>query len=317
MRIILIFAILIAFYWNISGQEASESNSQYITPQELVRPFTQEDLNTLVGNVQRPNGIIWFQNTLYAACNGDFTLYEINADTGSTKTFVFGVRDTHTLYARETETGFELWLPDFVTNSIIRLNETRSAPTIITRDIETPWGISPISKIEDRQAFLVTSLRANSIVYTDETGVQTTILEGLRSPTGIVVDGDIGYVVNNGSARRAIEWFEITIDEETSEITTSEPKALVSGLQNASNLVLAADKLLYFTYALGNRGVIGRIDPEICKDEGCTNDQIEIVIFTELPAPLAGLTISPDMRLFVHAIYRPEIYWVNIYQSAD
>jgi hypothetical protein len=71
--------------------------------------------------------------------------------------------------------------------------------------------------------------------------------------------------------------------------------------------------MLYFAYALGTRGVVGRVDPEFCMENGgCSNDQVEVVLFTELAAPLAGLTFSDDMRLFVHTIYRPEIYWVQI-----
>ena len=83
---------------------------------------------------------------------------------------------------------------------------------------------------------------------------------------------------------------------------------------NSGQLAFGPDGYLYFTYALGTRGVVGRVNPEECRDGGCANADVEIVLFTELPAPLAGLTISPDMRLFVHTIYRPEIYWVQLYQ---
>jgi hypothetical protein len=55
-----------------------------------------------------------------------------------------------------------------------------------------------------------------------------------------------------------------------------------------------------------------------CIEEGgCTNDQVEIVVFTELAAPLAGLTISPDMRLFVHTMFSPDIYWVQLDNRSD
>jgi hypothetical protein len=88
----------------------------------------------------------------------------------------------------------------------------------------------------------------------------------------------------------------------------------VSGLQNVSVLAMGGDGYLYFAYALGTRGVVGRIQPEQCQESGCTADQVEIVVFTELQAPLAGLAISPDMELFIHTIYRPEIYRIKIYE---
>src|SRR5690606_11678235 len=115
-----------------------------------------------------------------------------------------------------------------------------------------------------------------------------------------------------GSARRAIEWISKQEVFENAE-STSETRPLVTGLQNTTSMVMAPDGYLYFAYALGTRGVVGRIDPQTCLGEGgCTNDQVEIVVFTELVAPLAGLTISPDMRLFVHTIFSPDIYWVQL-----
>jgi hypothetical protein len=93
---------------------------------------------------------------------------------------------------------------------------------------------------------------------------------------------------------------------------------LVSGLQNTTGLVLGPDGYLYFAYALGTRGVVGRVDPDVCRERGgCSNTDVEIVVFTELAAPLAGLTISPDMRLFVHTMFSPDIYWVQLSTAAD
>jgi hypothetical protein len=31
-----------------------------------------------------------------------------------------------------------------------------------------------------------------------------------------------------------------------------------------------------------------------------------------LAAPLAGMTLSPDMHLYIHSIFSPEIYWVDL-----
>ncbi len=297
-------------------QEATEEPDieSNIAQSPLPRSYTQEDLGVLVGNVQLPNGLLWYENELYAVCSGDWTLYRIQSETGATITFVFGIRDSHSLAVQDTETGFNLWVPDFDTDQVFMVDQTQNAPAIIAEDkFDGPWGIALL----DDNSALVTNARGNTVVYLTSAGETRIVAEGFRSPTGIVIDGETTYIANNGSARRAIEWFttsDLSLSDEAAEPANGIAQPLVSGLQNVSNLFLAADGYLYFTYALGTRGVVGRVDPVACQDGGCSNDQVEIVLFTELQAPLAGLTISDDMRLFVHTIYRPEIYWVQLYE---
>lgn len=303
-----IISILLSSFLTVQAQDDNEGDTRAdetisFDDTTLERTFNQDDLGILVGNVQRPNGITWFDGNLYTACNGDWTLYQINDTTGATQTFIFGVQDTHSMEILPTEDGFDIWAPDFAKNQVTLVDQDRSAPQTFVDEIDGPWGIT---YLDAQELFLVTSLRENTILQIDLEGEATPYLDGLRAPAGIDSNEDYVYVANNGSARRAIEWFAL-IDEEP------ELKPLVSGLQNVSNVVLAPDKLLYFTYALGTRGVVGRVDPEVCRDEGCSNEDVEIVLFTELPAPLAGLAFSDDMRLFVHTIYRPEIYWVSLY----
>jgi len=280
----------------------------------LPRSYTQEDLSVLVGNVQRPNGIAYIDDYLFTACNGDWTMYRIDSVTGETITYVFGIRNAHQMVSETTEFGFNLWIPDFDTDQFMRIDHTASAPALITREnLDGPWGIANLGE----EQFLISNLRADNLVIADSQGNSQVAVEGLRAPAGLIVDGDYVYVANNSSARRAIEWFaidDLDIDDE-GNITVVEgiTQPLVTGLQNTSSLVLADDGYLYFSYALGTRGVVGRVNPEECRDGGCSNEQVEIVLFTELTAPLAGLTITPDMRLFVHTIYRPEIYWLELY----
>lgn len=274
-----------------------------VQAQPLSRTFTQEDLQVLVGNVQRPNGIVWWNDNLYVACNGDWTLYEVHSVTGSTITLIFGIQDAFTLYAEESPTGYNLFVPDFEKGQILRVDERRGAPELIAGALNGPWGIAALG-----DSFLVTALRSGELLQVSRIGEITTVVDNLRSPAGVVVDGEFVYVANNGSARRAIEWFE------TDNLVQPELQTLVTGIQNPSGLVLGADGYLYFTYALGTRGVVGRVQPEICRTQECSQADVEIVLFTELQAPLAGLTISPDMRLFVHTIYRPEVYWVRLYE---
>ena len=270
----------------------------------FTEPLTQNDLVVLSGNVQRPNGFAWFGDNIYAVCNGDWTLYEIDDTSGSTRTYIFGVRNGHTLYVEGNgDVVNNVWVPDYDTNTLLQINPSR-APMEIVGNLEGPWGIA----YYDEENFLVTNLTGNSITKISRDGVVEDVVNELRSPTGIVYDDDIVYFANNASSRRSIEWFDM--DEATGEVTI-EP--LVSGLQNTTNLIKGPDDLLYFAYALGTRGVVGRVDPVECRENGgCSNDQVEVVLYTELAAPLAGLTISPDMRLFVHTIFRPEIYWVQL-----
>ena len=281
----------------------NEQNTTNISQSVLENPFTQDDLELLVGNVQRPNGIVWYDGELYTACSGDWTLYRINDTTGSTITFVFGIKNGNSLLLEPSENGFDLWVPDSDSDTLWKADQNRSAPISINNQLITPWGI--IRANED--SFLITNSKGNSIIQVFESGESTSILTGLRSPTGIAKDDSYIYFANGGSARRGIEWFKILEDG-----SYSEPETLVSGLQNTTNVILGNDGLLYFGYALGTRGIVGRIDPNQCRDGGCTNEDVEIVIFSDIPAPIAGLTLSDDMRLFLHSRFRPEIYWVQL-----
>lgn len=277
--------------------------------QSAFEPYTQADLTVLIGNVQRPNGLVWHNENLYTACNGDWTLYEIHGVTGSTRTYVRNIRNAHVLHAEAINgNNVDLWIPDYDTSTLFRVN-SGGAPQSIVTDLQGPWGIAKV----DEERFLISNLIGGTITLVSRSGDAVDVVSQLRSPAGIVVDEDVVYVANNGSARRSIEWFDLNalINGENPE-----PMPLATGLQNTTGMVLAADGYLYFAYALGTRGVVGRLDPEVClENSGCSNDQIEIVLYTELAAPLAGLTISPDMRLYIHTIFRPEIYWLQLDNS--
>jgi hypothetical protein len=280
--------------------------SEMITTRPLARAFTQADLSVLVGNVQRPNALSWLDGKLYTVCNGDWTIYQIDTTTETTITYVSGVRDAHQLYSETVDNGFVVWIPDFEVNTLYQIDQRRRAPQRITSDsLDGPWGIVRL----DDDTMLVSNLRADNLVTVDAEGNVQIAVTGLRSPAGLAADEKAVYVANVGSNRRAIEWLD-----KATLATAPELKPLVSGLQNVSVLAMGGDGYLYFAYALGTRGVVGRIQPEQCQESGCTADQVEIVVFTELQAPLAGLAISPDMELFIHTIYRPEIYRIKIYE---
>ncbi|MCL4247434.1 MAG: hypothetical protein KJ065_04710 [Anaerolineae bacterium] len=271
------------------------------------QPSTQSDLTVLTGNVQRPNGITFLEGLLYTACSGDFTIYQIEAETGRTITYAGGIRNAHMIYAEmgEDERAV-LWAPDFQMNQLVRVRPGNTQT--IAGGLEGPWGIAPVSD----DAFLITNLLGNTLVAVTREGDLRTVVDNLANPTGIVVAGDLIYVGNNGSTRRAIEWYP----RETADAETPVSEAggtIVSGVQNVTGLALDADGQLYFAYALGTRGVIGRVDPQACIEQGgCGNSEVEVVLFTELSAPLAGLTITPDNRLYVHTMFAPDIYWVQL-----
>ncbi len=291
------------------------------TPPGVIQPdeqspsaFTQEQLSVLTGNIQRPNGVTWHDNRLYLSCTGDWTVYEILADTGETNPYIYGVKNAHTLLATDESGGVSLWVPDFQSGNFIQI--VQGVSKIIASNLAGPWGIT---QLDDRQ-FLVSNLKANNLVVINRDGEVREAVKGLRSPTGLARDGDYVYVSNTGSARRAIEWFSRDfIVNPSPVIDSTDPSVfqpLVSGLQNVTNLVVASNGYLYMSYALGSRGVVGRVNPVECREQGgCKASDVEIVVYTELAAPLAGLTISPDMRLYIHSIFSPDIYWVDLNET--
>lgn len=294
-----------------AAQSATSLPTQsLLSDTKTFKAFTQADLSILTGNIQRPNGLVWYDNKIYTSCSGDWTLYEIDAETGTTSQYLYGVKNAHSILATSDDTGLSLWMPDFQSNTVTQINKGVSKS--IASNLNGPWGIAPVND----GRFLISNLHTNNVIVVGS-GDSQEIIKELRSPTGIAVDTDYVYVANTGSARRAIEWFNLSdimaIDANVDASDKAVNRSLISGLQNVTNIMVAADGFLYFNYALGTRGVVGRIDPVACREKGgCSNSEVEIVLYSELAAPLAGLTISPDMRLYVHSIYSPDIYWLDL-----
>lgn len=305
-------AILVCLLWfafGLSAQDSANSGSSEDEGSSAAAPeypLRQDDLQLLVGNVQRPNAMVWFDDHLYTVCNGDWTIYQIDDQTGDTITYVFGVQNGHSMLMESTEAGFDLWVPDPDSGNLWKVNQDRLAPVSALSQLAAPWGIARL----DDNSLLLSDTRENSIFQVTDVGsagsAMHSIASGLRSPTGIAVDADRIYFANGGSARRGIEWLQVHDDG-----SISEPRPLVSGLQNTSNIIVGADGRLYFAYALGTRAVIGRVDPAACLAEGCSADETELLIFSDIPAPVS-LALSPDLRLFFHSRFRPEVYWAQL-----
>ncbi len=276
------------------------------TPRATIEPFTQADLSIVTGNVQRPNGLFWYDGYLYTACAGDFTVYRIHDTTGETITYIAGVQNSHNMMVEPDGNGdVQMWVVDFQRNAFLTITANPSMD-ILVQDLASPWGMD----MAEDKSFYVTQLRGADVLHIQRDGTVDVVAEGFRNPTGIVVDDEYIYVANNGSARRAIEWFDATAEETLQE---EDLQPLVQGLQNPTNLVMGPDGLLYVAYSLGTRGVVGRVDPVVCRENGgCTNADVEIVLWSEIAAPLAGLTLSDDMRLYVHTMFGSEIYWVQL-----
>jgi hypothetical protein len=288
---------------------AAQSATPTPQPESSDQPGLQQaDLSTVSGNIQRPNGMFWHEGLLYVSCTGDWTLYRINPDTGDTLAYIYGVKNANMLYVETEDELASLWIPDFQSNSLVQVDRGGITP-IAT--IETPWGIAPI----DAERFAITSTGSNSVKIVTRDGAITDFVTGLRSPTGVAVENSMIYIANSGSARRAIEWVALTDEGDSAE--SDPPQPLVTGIQNVTNLVVGPDGMLYIAYALGTRGVVGRVDQHQCREQGgCSSRDVEIVLYTELAAPLAGLTITDDMQLFVHTIYSPDIYSVQLADPA-
>lgn len=306
---------------SMSAVQPSEQPNQTVATVAF-DPLTQTDLSVLTGNVQRPNGIGWFDGNLYTACTGDSTIYEINDTTGATITYIFGINNAHMLHVEEDDNGvLNMWIPDYGANALSLV--TRSGVRVIARNLNGPWGIVevpaealPADEITEGEVvdtpFLITNLLGNSLVLATRDGEITPLIEDLPAPAGIALDGEFVYIGNNGSTRRAIEYYPLA-DVLAGEIDPEAPRVLVSGLQNTTGLQMASDGYLYFAYALGTRGIVGRVDPVVCQAAGgCTNDQVEVVVFTELATPIAGLTVTPDRRIFLHTMFEPDIFWVQL-----
>ena len=204
-----------------------------------------------------------------------------------------------------------IWAPDYERDALLRV--TRAGVREVRADLGGPWGIASLGE----QDFLVTSLKENSAQLIYRGGAAREVITGLRAPTGIAVDEERVYVANTGSVRRAIEWApraEVLSDSGA----PAETRPLVSGLQNVTGMALGEDGWLYFAHSLGTRGVVGRVRPEACSENGgCGNSDIEMVLYTDLEAPLAGLTLAPDMRIFVHSLFSPDIYRAQLPAAPD
>ncbi|MBZ0305183.1 MAG: hypothetical protein K8I82_03860 [Anaerolineae bacterium] len=264
--------------------------------EEEFEPFLQTDLTVLTGDVQRPNGLYWHDGFIYTSCAGDKTVYRLDDSTGNTDTYITGVGNAHSLYV---EDGPVIWAADFQSNALWRISH-ENGRTAVHEGLSAPWGIAP-SATDD--TFYITEWGSDNLINITRDGQVKVVASGFDDPSGLVVTEDVIYIANNGSVRRSVEW--LTEDEA--------PQPLIIGLQKTTNITLGTDGLLYIAYALGTRGVVGRVDPEFCQEKGgCTNSDVELVLWTELPAPLAGLTITPDSRLFVHTMFGTEIYWLQL-----
>lgn len=320
---ILTFLVLIAAVVNAQESTPSDSNDVAAAADEtpvpgtidaddgsamtLASPLLQDDLQLLVGNVQRPNAMVWFDDHLYTVCNGDWTIYQIDDRSGDTITYVFGIKNGHSMLMERTDEGFDLWVPDPESETLWKVNQDRLAPTSVLDQLAAPWGIARL----DENSLLVSDTKENVILQVSEAGEAISIASGLRAPTGIAIDESRIYFANGGSARRGIEWIQI---EENGAI--SQPKPLVKGLQNTTNIILGEDGLLYFGYALGTRAVVGRVDPNSCLEGGCSGVDTEMVVFSDIPAPVT-LALSSDLRLFMHSRFRPEVYWAQLPTKAS
>jgi hypothetical protein len=267
-------------------------------------------LTVLTGNVQRPNGITWLDGLLYVACSGDSTIYEIQESSARTLTYAGGVRDAHTLYAEPATGGLAIiWAPDFRQNRFVRASRGQASVIAQGDAFNGPWGMAYLNENE----FLVTNLLGRTLISVSRTGETRLILDNLPAPAGIVLYQDYLFIANNGSTRRAVEWYPSTAVRADVTAAEQEGAVLVSGLSSTTGLAMDDKEMLYIAYSLGTRGVVGRINPLECiANGGCSVDDVEIVVYSELPAPLAGLTITPERRLYLHTMFAPDLYWVQL-----
>ncbi len=285
-----------------SGPLSSASRQQG-TPEARL-PLPVDQIHYLTGNVARPNGIGWYANKLYVVCSGDGTVYELDDQTGFTNTYIYGVKDAFSIYPEKGRDGtLYLWVPDAGSRSIVRVTPAE-VETIVSGTGE-PWSLIPY----DVNSFLVSGLRANTVEQVTRDGERTAWITGLEDPTALVLHREYLYVANTGDLDRSIEWYPLT----DIRAGNPEPSPMLRGIEGITAMQIFSDGYLYFSYERDGRGLIGRIQPDICRDAGgCRADQVELVLDPRLNAPLAGLMITPDGRMFFHTRYGSVINWVQL-----
>jgi hypothetical protein len=271
-------------------------------------PFVQSNLTEFTGDVARPNGMAWLNGNIYIVCAGDQTVYKLYGTSGITDTYIYGVRDAHTIYAEEQENqAVNLWVPDYRAGSLLRV--TAASVEEIASGMFGPWGIAYL----DPTTFLISNRINGVIELVTREGERTPVIEGLSRPTGLDHDGQYLYVANSGDPDRAVEWYPLPTARNSE---TVDADVLVSGPVSVMALRMGPDRNLYFAYDHNGVGIIGRVDPEECRaNSGCTLDDVEPVVVADLEAPLAGLTFSPDGRLFFHERYGSSLYWVPVIED--
>lgn len=267
-------------------------------------PFSQADLTSFTGGVARPNGMVWLDEMLYVVCEGDGTVYKLYGTSGETDTYIYGVQDAHSIYAEQSRIGIvSLWVPDYQAGALLHI--TAVGVDEVATGLAGPWGIAPLGS----SVFLVSNELAETVEIVSRDGERQIFAEDLDRPTGLAYSDGTVYVANSGDPDRAIEWYPL------GTVTDDEPATgavLVEGLNDVMAVQLGPDDNLYFAYDEDGVGVIGRVDPEECRENGgCTLDDVEQVVVTDLAAPLAGLTFASDGRLFFHERYGEELFWVQ------
>ena len=107
--------------------------------------------------------------------------------------------------------------------------------------------------------------------------------------------------------RRGIEFFELADDGSQSEI-----KPLCIRASKHDKHRHGRRWLSFFFLRPGHaRRGWPALSRRQCHESGCSNQDVEMVVFSDIPAPLA-IALSDDLRLFLHSRYRPEIYWVQL-----
>jgi len=310
-RAIFVFLLTIIALLLLVSLRSAAANHNHLTSTMLLSPtpvhddlpFTQADLVRFEGRVARPNGMIWHKDKIYIICAGDQTIYQLYGTTGVTETYIHGITDAHTLYAEEDDGEFILWVPDYERGTLLRITAT-DIETMAT-DLVGPWSILYLNPT----TFLISNRLSGTIEAVNRAGKRTEILTGLSLPTGIVRDGRYLYVANSGDPARAIEWYDLFADN-NGEVADH---LLIPGLVYVMGMQLGSDGKLYFAYSQNGLGAVGRIDPVECRLKGgCTADEIERVLVSDMNAPLAGLTFSPDGRLFVHQRHGTGLYWMSL-----
>jgi len=178
----------------------------------------------------------------------------------------------------------------------------------VARDLHGPWGLAYV----DEEHFLLTNLLSNTVNLLSRDGDNQVLLDGLSAPMGLVHDEETVYVANYGSTRRSIEWYDYDAVLDGSADARRSRSCAGQRLAERDRLAAWQRRQALLCLRASNRGMIGRVDPQIC---GRTAVAVTINRDRALQRPrgaAGGLNAHAGHAAVRHTMFQTDLYWADI-----